>query len=109
MSEQIQVDKYVYAVYNKEGRFKTKAISRPDYGRVLVLQCVELPESYQVYFATTSNGGQAKGMIGNANGVVIPDEYVQSGKTIYAWYFLHFSVWTDHIPALSEIAHLLSG
>lgn len=89
MSEQIQVDKHVYAIYNKDGRFKTKPLSQPDYGRVLVLQGVELPESYEVYFSNTSNNGKAKCHIGNADGVVIPDEYVVSGRTIYAWYFLH--------------------
>lgn len=98
MNEQIQVDKHVYATYNSTGKCKTKPISQPDYGRVLVLQGVTLPESYQVYFSNNAVGGVARGMIGNAEGVTIPDEYVQTGKTIYARYFLH----ADNISGQNE-------
>lgn len=60
-----------------------------DYGQILKFDGLELPEAYEVHFSDTPIIGDAKTQIGNADGVTIPDEYLQTGSTIYAWVFLH--------------------
>lgn len=59
-----------------------------DHGMVLKLSGVELPETYFVDFAN-SKAEQATRVLGNADGVVIPDEYFLSkAQQIYAWVYL---------------------
>ena len=60
-----------------------------DYGQVLRLEGLELPDAYEVHFSNAPINGNAKPQIGNADGVEIPDEYFESGEPIYAWLFLH--------------------
>lgn len=60
-----------------------------DYGQVLQIEGLELPDAYEVHFSNTPINGNAKPQIGNAEGVEIPDEYFESGEPIYAWLFLH--------------------
>lgn len=59
-----------------------------DYGQILRFRGLDLPEAYEVHFSN-SESGEAKTMIGGADGVSIPDEYLVSGLPIYAWVFLH--------------------
>lgn len=67
----------------------TKEVWQYDYGQVLLIEDVELPEAYEVHFSNMPIKGTAKPQIGNADGVTIPDEYFESGEPIYAWLFLH--------------------
>lgn len=60
-----------------------------DYGQVLTFSNIDLPTSYQVHFSNTDDVGTAKTAIGGADGVLIPDEYLQSGQDVYLWIFLH--------------------
>lgn len=60
-----------------------------NYGQVLLLDGIDLPDAYEVHFSNTPIKGNAKPQIGNADGVTIPDEYLDSGEPIYAWVFLH--------------------
>lgn len=60
-----------------------------DYGQVLRFTGVSLPETYEVHFSNAKRRGDAKTAIGDANGVVIPDEFLATGDTVYAWIFLH--------------------
>ena len=65
-------------------------IYRPDYGLKLKITNVELPTAYQVYISnSTCYDGTAKAMIGNDDGVEIPTEFIATGKTVYAWLFMH--------------------
>lgn len=72
---------------------RRKAITCPlfqyDYGQILKISGVELPESYQVQFSNTEDAGVSKTMLGDADGVQIPDEYLLTGDYIYAFIFLH--------------------
>jgi hypothetical protein len=61
---------------------------RYDYGQQIRFKGVELPENYEVHFAN-SETGQSLTMIGNADGVDIPDELLTTGKDIFIWVFLH--------------------
>ena len=60
-----------------------------DYGQILKFDDLDLPNSYQVHFSNDKTLGNAKQMVGNENGVLIPDEYFQTGDTIYAFVYLH--------------------
>lgn len=80
----------VNAVFDGSRR---KAIACPlfqyDYGQILKISGIELPASYQVHFSNTEDAGVSKTMLGDADGVQIPDEYLLTGEYIYAFIFLH--------------------
>ena len=64
------------------------ALWQYDYGQILRIEGVELPVAYEVHFC---NAGDADTVtsIGDSDGVVIPDQFLQNGKTIYAYIYLH--------------------
>jgi hypothetical protein len=66
----------------------TSPLFQWDYGQVLQFQGLELPDTYEVHFANTDVRTSVT-MIGNADGVDIPDACLTSGEPIYAWVFLH--------------------
>lgn len=68
---------------------KTEPLFQYDYGQILQFVVpYTLPPTYEVHFSNQLHG-TAKPQIGNADGVAIPDEYLETGETIYAWLFLH--------------------
>lgn len=74
------------------GAFKvtrTRQLYQYDYGQILRFAGIDLPDAYTVHFSNQSEGGTAKTMVGNSDGVDIPDEYLTTGLTVYAWVFLH--------------------
>ena len=59
-----------------------------DHGMVLQIKDIELPETYFVDFAN-SKAEQATRVLGNADGVVIPDQYfLSNAPQIFAWVYL---------------------
>ena len=66
----------------------SESLYQYDYGQTLILTGVTLPDSYEVHFSN-SNNGTSKTSIGNANGVLIPDEFLITGDPIYIWIFMH--------------------
>ena len=60
-----------------------------NYGQVLRINGIDLPHSFQVHFSNTPKVGTATTSIGTDGEVVIPDAYLTTGKTVYAWIFLH--------------------
>lgn len=68
----------------------TKAVAKEqfqyNYGEKLIFDDVDLPEYYEVHFANAKNG-DAKKVIGDATGAIIPQEYFKPGQIIYAWVF----------------------
>ena len=60
-----------------------------DYGQILQITGLDLPESYQVHFSNQRESGTTITMIGGASGVQIPDNLLQTGENVYAWIFLH--------------------
>lgn len=59
-----------------------------DYGQILKIEGVELPAAYTVEFCNVGDE-ETISQIGNADGVSIPDNFLQSGKNIEAYIFLH--------------------
>lgn len=61
-----------------------------DYGQKLIINGLSLPEQYEVHFCNPGDEG-TKSQLGNQSGVLIPDEYLKTGKNIIAYIFLHDS------------------
>lgn len=68
------------------------AISQPiykeDYGLYLFIAGLELPEIYTVDFSKYETSGDSISMLGNADGVLIPRQFIQSGEPIFAFLYL---------------------
>lgn len=58
-----------------------------NHGQKLQFMGVELPPYYEVHFSNSING-EAKKQLGDSSGVLIPFEYFQPGKSIYAWIYI---------------------
>ena len=70
---------------------RTDPLWQYDYGQVLKFAGIDLPEQYEVHFSIDPRG-YALTVLGDANGALIPDEYLQQNAVIYAWLFLHNDV-----------------
>lgn len=71
------------------GRSATAApLYQYDYGQKLTFCGLDLPTTYEVHFAV-EGASETVTVLGDDTGVLIPDEYLQTGKRIYAWLFLH--------------------
>lgn len=67
----------------------TRKIWQYDYGMVLRFAGLNLPQAYTVHFANQQLAGNAVSQVGDENGVSIPDALLLTGKTVYAWVYLH--------------------
>ena len=77
------------AIFCKARVCRTEPLFQYDYGQILQFVVpYTLSTTYEVHFSNQAHG-TAKTQIGNADGVAIPDEYLETGETIYAWLFLH--------------------
>ena len=82
-------DNVIIAKFNeRERRCVVGPLWQYDYGQILKITGVELPALYEVHFANDPRG-TAKIMHGTEEGVAIPDEYLTSGASVFAWLFLH--------------------
>ena len=79
----------VTAAFGGSKVVRTRALYQWDYGQVLQFSGIDLPDAYTVHFSNQGVGGTAKTQVGNADGVDIPDEYLITGQTVYAWVYLH--------------------
>lgn len=71
------------------GRSATAApLYQYDYGQKLAFCGLDLPTTYEVHFAVEGQT-ETVTVLGDDTGVLIPDEYLQTGKRIFAWLFLH--------------------
>ena len=60
-----------------------------DYGQILKITGIDLPETYEVHFSNQEINGETITQIGDANGVSIPDELLATGSDIWAFLYLH--------------------
>lgn len=79
----------ITSVYFGGGRTaKLGRMSRYDYGQYLRFEDLTLPDHYEVHFC--NEGDQTtKTQLGAPDGVLIPDEYLQTGRKILAFMYLH--------------------
>lgn len=66
----------------------SNALWQYDYGQILQIKGIALPDMYEVHFSV-SDSGNAYVSIGDENGVDIPDELLEIGDSIYAHIYLH--------------------
>ena len=80
----------VIAVFANGGTMTTTqtALWQYDYGQILVIQGVQLPTAYEVHFCNSKDSTTITS-IGDTDGVVIPDQFLQNGEVIYAYVYLH--------------------
>lgn len=70
------------------GRTSTAApIIKEDYGLYLLIGGIDLPEVYEVDFSNDEHAGTSVTMVGNADGVLIPNQFIKSGKDVFAFYY----------------------
>lgn len=80
-------DNVIKAVFANRRRVKTAPLWRYDHGIRLQPIGLELPENYEMHFSN-SKTGEAKTMLADASGAVIPAEYLIPGTEVYAWIYL---------------------
>lgn len=80
-------DNVIKAVFAGGRKVKTAPLWRYDHGIKLQPVGLTLPDLYEMHF---SNGktGEAKTVLADANGAVIPSEYLIPGREVYAWVYL---------------------
>lgn len=68
------------------------AVSQPiykeDYGLYLLIEGLELPEIYTVDFSASETASSSVSMIGNSDGVLIPQQFIRTGQDIFAFLYL---------------------
>lgn len=70
------------------GRYTVTApIIKEDYGLYLQIEGLELPATYEVDFSNDEHSGTSVTMIGNADGVLIPNQFISSGKDVFAFLY----------------------
>ena len=102
-------DKIITVNAGSDVYIKTDPVFQYDYGLVMIIEGVTLPEEYEVQFGNTDSAA-AKTVKGGAEGVLVPDEYLRSGEDIHAYLFMHtteddgYSVYHIHIPVIDRPA-----
>ena len=70
------------------GRYTVTApIVKEDYGLYLKIEGLELPSTYEVDFSSSEHNGTSVTMIGNSDGVLIPNQFISSGKDVFAFLY----------------------
>ena len=70
------------------GRYTTTApIMKEDHGIYLKIEGLELPETYEIDFSNSRKEGTSVTMIGNADGVLIPTQFIKTGKDVFAFLY----------------------
>ena len=70
------------------GRYTTTApIMKEDHGIYLKIEGIDLPATYEVDFSNERKEGTSVTMIGNADGVLIPTQFIKSGKDVFAFLY----------------------
>ena len=79
--------KIIKGVVNSGRYTVTAPIVKEDYGLYLQIEGVELPSTYEVDFSNSEHSGTSVTMIGNSDGVLIPHQFIDTGKDIFAFLY----------------------
>lgn len=74
--------------FNKETQIVSSPLYQYDYGQKVRIFGLNLPAHYEVHFSNYERG-DATVVLGSLNEFDIPDMYLQSGRDIYIWIYLH--------------------
>lgn len=83
----MDTSKIIKGVVSGRNFTTTAPIIKENYGIYLQIEGVELPETYQVDFSNEEHHGTSVTMIGNADGVRIPRQFIDTGKDIFAFLY----------------------
>ena len=81
-------------------QFVTASRYMEDYGQILKIEGIDLPSVYQVDFSNNLMRGTSMTVLGNADGVAIPDEYISTGRDVYAFLYLTGDSWGRTIATI---------
>jgi len=83
----MNTSKIIRGIASGRGYSVTSPIIKEDYGLYLKIEGIELPETYEVDFSNEEHSGTSVTMIGNADGVLIPSQFIRSGKDVFAFLY----------------------
>lgn len=83
----MNISKIIKAVVGGGKQTTTAPIIKEDYGLYLKIEGLELPPTYEVDFSNDEHHGSSVTMIGNADGVLIPRQFISSGKDVFAFLY----------------------
>lgn len=83
----MNTSKIIRGIASGRGYSVTAPIIKEDYGLYLKIEGLELPETYEVDFSNSENSGTSVTMIGNADGVLIPHQFIDTGKDVFAFLY----------------------
>ena len=79
--------KFVTVVVGSDKVSVAEPITRVDHGLRLRIKGVALPATYEVDFSNDEHSGSSVTMIGNSDGVLIPSQFIKSGKDVFAFLY----------------------
>lgn len=83
----MDISKIIRAVVGG-GRYTTTApLMKEDHGIYLKIEGIDLPATYEIDFSNERKEGTSVTMIGNSDGVLIPTQFIKSGKDIFAFLY----------------------
>ena len=83
----MDTSKIIKGVVNSGRYTVTAPIVKEDYGLYLQIEGVELPQTYEVDFSNSEHNGTSVTMIGNSDGVLIPHQFIDTGKDVFAFLY----------------------
>lgn len=83
----MNVTNIIKGVANSTRKTVTAPIIKEDYGLYLKIDGLELPPTYEVDFSNDEHSGTSITMIGNADGVLIPRQFIKSGQDVFAFLY----------------------
>ena len=99
----------ITAVFGTSRTAKVRPRYRYCSGQVLILKGIrDLPDFYEVHFANIGSDADATPLIGTAEGVEIPDSYLETGKGVMAYIVVHneatdaTTIYTVTIPVIDR-------
>lgn len=93
----------ITATFSGLRRTRTHALFKYDTNVILKFEGLDLPTVYEVHFSNYDNVGTTITMLGDENGVAIPNELLETGYTVYAWIYLHANVGNGMTKYTAEI------
>lgn len=66
----------------------TRPVYQYDYGLELQINGLKIPETFEIHFCNEGDS-KTKNVIGENNSVLVPDEYLITGKNVLAYLYLH--------------------
>lgn len=83
----IDTSKIIHGVVGGGRYTVTSPIVKEDYGLYLKIEGLELSSTYEVDFSNSEHNGTSVTMIGNSDGVLIPRQFIDTGKDIFAFLY----------------------